>query len=331
MAANEQLLAQQLRRLQLHYVLRHYPDAVAQAARESWTHARFLEHLVAGEAARRDEALVHRRVKAARLPGIKTLDGFDWSWPKQINRAQIQQLFRLDFLPQHGNVVLLGAVGVGKTHLAIALAHTACLQGHTALFASAVDIVNTRAAAQATGGIKRELARLATTDQARPSAQDQPAARAEEERRRQLLDQLAQIEKRINVENARPRRRYVSPSAREGVHAIYYDTLRSRIEDIGTRNFPEDKGVKLYGELSMLLEIDSLGRVVEAEIIQTSGNRLLDRKAQSIVRGAGPYGHFTPQMRAQFDRLVFVSRFRFTREQGLQATVEENQNAPQGR
>ena len=179
--------------------------------------------------------------------------------------------------------------------------------------------------------MKRELARLATTDQARPSAQDQPAARAEEERRRQLLDQLAQIEKRINDENARPRRRYVSPSAREGVHAIYYDTLRSRIEDIGTRNFPEDKGVKLYGELSLLLEIDSLGRVVEAEIIQTSGNRLLDRKAQSIVRGAGPYGHFTPQMRAQFDRLVFVSRFRFTREQGLQATVEENQNAPQGR
>ncbi len=179
--------------------------------------------------------------------------------------------------------------------------------------------------------MKRELARLATTDQARPSAQDQPAARAEEERRRQLLDQLAQIEKRINDENARPRRRYVSPSAREGVHAIYYDTLRSRIEDIGTRNFPEDKGVKLYGELSMLLEIDSLGRVVEAEIIQTSGNRLLDRKAQSIVRGASPYGHFTPQMRAQFDRLVFVSRFRFTREQGLQATVEENQNAPQGR
>ena len=179
--------------------------------------------------------------------------------------------------------------------------------------------------------MKRELARLATTDQARPSAQDQPAALAEEERRRQLLDQLAQIEKRINDENARPRRRYVSPSAREGVHAIYYDTLRSRIEDIGTRNFPEDKGVKLYGELSMLLEIDSLGRVVEAEIIQTSGNRLLDRKAQSIVRGAGPYGHFTPQMRAQFDRLVFVSRFRFTREQGLQATVEENQNAPQGR
>ena len=155
-----QVLVQHLERLQLRYFLSHYAAVAEQAARESWTHGRFLEHLVAGEAARRDAARVARRVKAARLPGIKTLDGFDWSWPKTINRAQVQQLFRLQFLPQHGNVILLGGVGVGKTHLAIALAHTACLQGHTALFTSAVDIVNALAAAQATGGIKRELARL---------------------------------------------------------------------------------------------------------------------------------------------------------------------------
>jgi DNA replication protein DnaC len=160
MTAVDQVLAQQLQRLQLHSILQHYPALAEQAARESWTHGRFNQQQVAGEAARRDEALVRRRLKAARLPGSKTLDGFDWSWPKKINRAQIQQLFRLDFLPQHGNVVLLGGVGVGKTHLAIALAHTACLQGHTALFTSAVDIVNTLAAAQATGGMKRELARL---------------------------------------------------------------------------------------------------------------------------------------------------------------------------
>jgi DNA replication protein DnaC len=160
MSITEQVLVQQLERLQLRYFLKHDPALVAQAARESWTHGRFLEQLVAGEAARRDAALVTRRVKAACLPGIKTLDGFDWSWPKKINRAQVQQLFRLEFLPQHGNVILLGGVGVGKTHLAIALAHTACLQGKTALFTSAVDIVNALAAAQATGGLKRELARL---------------------------------------------------------------------------------------------------------------------------------------------------------------------------
>jgi DNA replication protein DnaC len=160
MTPTEQVLVQQLERLQLRYFLQHYPDLAAQAARESWTHGHFLEHLVAGEAARRDEARVARRVKAAHLPGLKTLDGFDWSWPKKINRAHVQHLFRLEFLPQHGNVILLGGVGVGKTHLAISLAHTACLQGHAVLFTRAVDIVNALAAAQATGGLKRELARL---------------------------------------------------------------------------------------------------------------------------------------------------------------------------
>ena len=157
---SEAALLAHLQRLQLPYFIQHAAPLAAQAARESWTHGRFLEQLAEGEVARRDEALVARRVKAARLPGIKTLDGFDWSWPKKINRAQVQHLFRLAFLAEHGNVILLGGVGVGKSHLAIALAHAACLQGKTALFTSAIDIVNALAAAQATGGIKREMARL---------------------------------------------------------------------------------------------------------------------------------------------------------------------------
>ena len=154
------LLAQQLSRLQLPYFVLHYPELMAQAARASWSHGDFLERLVEGEVARREAALVARRIKAAHLPGIKTLDSFDWSWPKKINRTQIQHLFRLDFAPQHGNVIFLGGVGVGKTHLASALVHQACLNGLTALFTSAVNIVNALAAAQATGGIKREMARL---------------------------------------------------------------------------------------------------------------------------------------------------------------------------
>ncbi len=160
MEMTETVLRHHLARLQLPYFAQHQAALTAQAAREAWPPGRLLEQLVVGEVARRDEALVARRVKAARLPGIKTLDSFDWSWPKQINQAQVQHLFRLGFLPEHGNVILLGGVGVGKTHLAIALAHTTCLRGETALFTSAVDIVNALAAAQATGGIKREMARL---------------------------------------------------------------------------------------------------------------------------------------------------------------------------
>lgn len=156
----DDLLLEQLKRLQLKYFVQHYRELLAQAARESWPHARLLEQLTAGEMARREAALIERRLKEARLPGGKTLDGFDWSWPKKINRAQIQQVFRLDFVPAHSNVILLGGVGVGKTHLACALAHTACLRGLSVLFTTAVDIVNALAAAQATGGTKREMARL---------------------------------------------------------------------------------------------------------------------------------------------------------------------------
>ncbi len=171
--------------------------------------------------------------------------------------------------------------------------------------------------------VKRELAALPKPDARQQQASTTTAQRAEEERRRQLLALLAQIEKRIEVENARPRRRYVSPAAREGVHAIYYDNLRRRIEDVGTRNFPESNGGKLYGELTMLVAVNTRGGVVQAEIIQGSGNKLLDKRALSIVRSAGPYGSFTPAMEARFDQLAFVSRFRFTRDEGLRAAVED--------
>ena len=93
----------------------------------------------------------------ARFPVIKTLDEFDWAWPKKINRLQIQNLFRLSFVEEHSNVIMVGEVGLGKTHLSIALGHAACLAGHSVLFTSAIDIVNTLAAARNTGRLKDEL------------------------------------------------------------------------------------------------------------------------------------------------------------------------------
>lgn len=149
--------------------------------------------------------------------------------------------------------------------------------------------------------------------------QGTPEQRAERERRRQMIKQLAEIEKRINEENARPRKRYVSPATSEAVYAVYYDAMRRKIEDRGTRDFPEVQGRKLYGELTMNVTVDARGRVVEAEVVRPSQSRLLDQRAIAIVRSAAPFGAFTSAMRREADQIVVTSRFRFTREDGFEA------------
>jgi DNA replication protein DnaC len=88
---------------------------------------------------------------------LKTLEQFHWSWPKKINRLQVQALFRLKFIDNKANVIFLGGVGLGKSHLGIALGHTACLAGYSVLFTTPIDVINTLTAAQATGRLKAEL------------------------------------------------------------------------------------------------------------------------------------------------------------------------------
>lgn len=146
-----------------------------------------------------------------------------------------------------------------------------------------------------------------------------------EEKRRQLIRQLAEIEQRINMENARPKKRYVSPSAREEAYAVYYDALRQAIESKGTQNFPQAGGKKLYGDLIMIVTVNHDGQVVSTEIVQSSGNTTLDRRAQAIARSAGPYGYFTKAMRKKADQLVMVARFNFTRDETLEAKVSPRQ------
>ncbi len=144
-----------------------------------------------------------------------------------------------------------------------------------------------------------------------------------EQKRKALVKILAEIEKRINEENARPKKRYISPATREEVYAIYYDELRRKIEDRGTTNFPEAAGRKLYGELTMVITVNHSGAVLSTEIVQSSGNKTLDRRAQAIVRGLD-FGRFSDAMRRRADQIVVVSRFRFTREAGLQTTQMSN-------
>lgn len=167
--------------------------------------------------------------------------------------------------------------------------------------------------------IKRTLAAMPPADP--KQVKTNPEAAAREEKRRHLMKLLAEIEKRINEENARPKKRYISPSTREEVYAVYYDKLRRRIEDRGTQNFPELAGRKLYGELTMIVTVNHDGRVLETEVVETSGNRTLDRRAASIARAAGPFGAFNEGMRRRADQIVVVSRFKFTRDDVLETRL----------
>jgi protein TonB len=135
-----------------------------------------------------------------------------------------------------------------------------------------------------------------------------------EQQRQQLLKMLAEIEQRIQEENARPRKRYLSPSTREVVYAQYYDQLKRKIETTGTRNFPEKQGQKLYGSLTMIVTVDVRGKVLSTEVVESSGQPDLDRRAQAIANQAGPFGPFTNAMRRQADQLALVSRFIFSRD-----------------
>ncbi len=169
--------------------------------------------------------------------------------------------------------------------------------------------------------VRKALASLPPPDL---EAVNQSQDAIERERKRQaLVKMLAEIEKRINEENARPKKRYISPATREEVYAIYYDELRRKIEDRGTSNFPEAAGRKLYGELTMVITVNHTGEVLSTEVVQSSGNRTLDRRAQAIVRGLA-FGRFNEVMRRRADQIVVVSRFRFTREDGLQTQLSSN-------
>jgi protein TonB len=169
--------------------------------------------------------------------------------------------------------------------------------------------------------LKRQLAEMPPPIVARLA--QTPAQVEREEKRLQLMSILAEIEKRINAENERPKKRYISPATREEVYALYYDRLRRKIESQGTTAFPALAGQKLYGELTMALTVNFNGQLLATEVMQTSGNLTLDRQAQRIALRSAPFGKFTPEMRRQADQIVVVSRFTFTRDDTLQTQLSQ--------
>ena len=169
------------------------------------------------------------------------------------------------------------------------------------------------------------LGQLQAQQQALLAQVRKEAARASEP----MQQALAEIERRIQEENARPRTRYLGPSTREVVYAEYYDRMRHQIEALGTRHFPTRQGKPLYGALTLILTVDDRGRMATTELVQSSGHAELDRRARAIANGAAPFGAFTPAMKRQADQLAWVVRFTFSAESGLQTQwFEPNPTRP---
>jgi DNA replication protein DnaC len=164
MKTNHAMLDAHLDSLRLLFCKEHCRPAAAKAAKDSLSHLDYFAKLIEGEAAARSDRAVARRLKTARFPVVKTLDSFRWDWPKKINRLEVQHLFTLQFMRDHGNVIFLGLVGLGKTHLASALGYAACQQGHSVLFTTAIEAINSLHSAQLKGALKPELRRYTAPD-----------------------------------------------------------------------------------------------------------------------------------------------------------------------
>jgi len=148
-----------MQKLKLAWMLENHETELADAARLNRSHHDLLLRLLAGELDAAQARSIQRRLSLARLPASRTLDTFDWNWPTEINRDQIQHLFTLAFLRARQNVVFIGGVGLGKTHLSIALAQEVCQHNHSVLFTSAVDTINTLAEARAGNRFRQAMRR----------------------------------------------------------------------------------------------------------------------------------------------------------------------------
>lgn len=142
-----------------------------------------------------------------------------------------------------------------------------------------------------------------------------------------LARMAAEISQTIEDQNKRPRKTFITPSTQAVGYAMYYKSLQKRVEDIGTLNFPQKDGKKMYGELIVYIPIFQDGTIYEKDggpkVEKSSGNKSLDAAALRIVRRAAPFGKFPPNMRStdKDDLWIVITRFKFTRDQLLETEL----------
>lgn len=128
--------------LGLHQTAEGYTELLAQASKGEWSNKKLLEVLAGQEAAAKRERSVQARIATAHFAVVKTIDSFEFSFPKSIPKERVLGAFDLDFLARHEGFIFLGGPGTGKTHLATALGYAACMRGVRTRFTTAIDMVN---------------------------------------------------------------------------------------------------------------------------------------------------------------------------------------------
>ena len=140
---NTVLLESHLKTLRLPTFVKEYAKAAKQSGERGDSHEVFLEHLAELEVNQRDSKASVRRLKQASFPVDKDLSDFDFTAVPGLSRKKVLDLFTCRFIEEKASVVLLGAPGVGKSHLAVALGREACRKGHGVKFFTASHLVNT--------------------------------------------------------------------------------------------------------------------------------------------------------------------------------------------
>jgi DNA replication protein DnaC len=140
--APELLLAHHLRTLKLPTFLREHDRLARQCAAQGVDHVRFLARLVELEPIEREGRMVERRIRAAKFPAARSFGSFDFSAMTKLNKMQVLELARCDWINRRENVIALGPSGTGKTHVAIGLGLAACQKGLTVGFITASALVS---------------------------------------------------------------------------------------------------------------------------------------------------------------------------------------------
>jgi DNA replication protein DnaC len=157
-------LAGDLRELKLPSFLENWERMAAEASRRRQPHAEYLADLAHQEICDRHERRVRRRISEARFPRLKTLDSFDFQTQPGLDRDEVLELATAAFVDEHANVVLMGEVGTGKTHLAIALGLACCQHGKRVRFTTAAELTNMLVESKSSHQLSRKLEQMARHD-----------------------------------------------------------------------------------------------------------------------------------------------------------------------